>query len=352
MKRKSVLLTGALLLCAVSAPLPAQPGTASQTLGTEKKIYEINRIEVKNFQDESLGRIIDLGIDLVNGRIVEVLLVTDSSLQIGNKVVAVPPSALFPDQFNEVYRLNVSQEVMRTAPAIDFSKWVDSGRSDRVAAAYRLFGQVPYFLEEGATASSTNKRPKVALGYVERSSKILDLPVGNHQGLSFGKVWSLGLDIPKGRILSVVILAPGSARTRSLVPAMALSFNASRDALLIDNTRTEFDDEPRYVLTEAANGQKAYSREESYEGPHTSVALEQGKSYLDVDRTVRINQDIRAVKINARGVQVGTLNGRVTVRGWVDTNNDKQRVGEIAIAASRLEPVDNQLLVGKPASAQ
>jgi osmotically-inducible protein OsmY len=161
----------------------------------------------------------------------------------------------------------------------------------------------------------------------------------------------MSLDIPRGRILNVVVLAPGNFKTKSVIPAMALSFNSKRDALLLDDTKVAYANEPRYVLTEPAFGNDAYSKEESYEGPHTSVALVQGRSYRDVDRTVRINKDIRTAKISSRHVQVGTIDGRVTLRGWVNTDADKNSIGAIAIADSRLELVDNQITVGKPITA-
>ena len=344
-------VTGAVLAVAVSLSGRAQPEPTHLRLGVEKPFEKFDTIQIRNFQEESLGRITDLGIDLINGRIVEVLVESDSSLKVGNKIVAVPPLALIPDLANEVYRINVGTDVFTTAAAIDLSKWLDAGRSDRIAEAYRHFGREPYFLVGDETAGKTGKRPKVALGYVERASKILDLPVGNPGNEQFGKVWSLNFDICKGRIVSVVVLAPGNFKTKSVIPAMALSFNATRDALLLNESKIEFRDEPRYVFTEAAFGQKAHSEEESYEGPRTSVALEQGSSYRDVDRTIRIYKDIRAAKIDGRHVQVGTINGRVTVRGWVDSAEDQRRIGEIAIAAATLEQVDNQIVVGKPAAA-
>ncbi len=348
MKLTPRLIAGVLLVAGVSLPAWAQVEPSHVRLGAEKPVPAFTNIQVQNFQDESLGRMTDLGIDLTNGRIVEVLVVSDHTLGNDGKIVAVPPLALVPDQLGEVYRLDVSTDVFKAAPGIDLSKWTDAGRSDRVAAAYRLFGLEPYFLEEGATASTTDKWHKVPLGYVERSSKMLDLPVGNLQNQPFGKVWSMTLDIARGRILSVIVLAPGNFKTKSVIPATALSFNPTRDALLLDDTKIEYRDEPRYVFTEAAFGQKAYSEEEAYQGPRTTVALEQGRSYRDVDTTVRIHQDIRAAKINSRHVQVGTMDGRVTLRGWTETADDKRRMGEIAIAASRLELVDNQITVGKP----
>ncbi|MDP1579124.1 MAG: BON domain-containing protein [Candidatus Didemnitutus sp.] len=320
-------------------------------LGPEKTSNYFIRIEVRNFQDEPLGRIIDLGVDLINGRIVEALIESDSSLDVGNKVVAVPPLAFMPDMINNVYRLNVSTATFKTAAAIDLSNWEDYGRSRRVAAAYRLFGQEPYFLEEGDTASKTDVRPKVALGTVERCQKLLDLPVGNLQGEPFGKVWTLTMDIPRGRILNVIVLAPGNFLTKSVIPAMALSFNPARTALLLDSTKIEYAKEPRYIFTPAAYGNESYYKEESYQGPRTNVALRQGDSYRDIDQTVRINKNIHASNIDARNIEIGTLNDRVTLRGWAYSESDKNRLGEIAIAASRVELVDNQITVGKPVAA-
>lgn len=189
----------------------------------------------------------------------------------------------------------------------------------------------------------------MALGYVERSSRILDMPVGNFQKEKLGKVHSMSLDIGKGRILHVVVVAPGNFKTMSVIPAMALSFNPARTALLLDDTKAEFEDEPRYILREAAFGQDAYSNEESYKGPRTTVPLEQGSGYRDVDRTVQIHREIRAAKVNGRNVEIGTNDGRVTLRGWVYTAEERTRIHAIAVAASRLELVDNQIDVGKPA---
>jgi osmotically-inducible protein OsmY len=145
------------------------------------------------------------------------------------------------------------------------------------------------------------------------------------------------------------VLAPGNFLTKSVIPATALSFNTNRDALLLDDTKKEYAEEPRYVFTEAGFGQDAHSEEQAYKGPRTYGQLEQGTSYRDVDRTVLITRGIRNAKLNRSGVQVGTINGRVTLRGAVNTEEDRRRIGEIAIAACRLELVDNQITVGRPA---
>jgi sporulation protein YlmC with PRC-barrel domain len=344
-------LAGCLAFSAGAQPQPIAPTGAADVLGAEKTMDKLNDIEIRNFKDERLGRISDIGIDLANGRIVEVLVVSNQFLGMGGKTVAVPPGALYPDGGKGVYRLNIGREEFKQAPAINLKKWSDAGRSDLVAAAYRFFGQEPYFLEEGDTATQTAARPKVPLGYVERSSKLLNMSVGNLQGQKFGSIYDIVYNIPGARVRSVIVLSPDAHATKSVIPPTALSFNAARDALLLDNTKKEFEDEPRIIYFASPDGsQQQIVQQEAYKGPRTTVALEQGSSYRDVDRTVLINKNIRAAKINDRNVQVGTLNGRVTVRGWVVSNDDKRRINEIAIAASQLELVDNQLTVGRPAA--
>jgi sporulation protein YlmC with PRC-barrel domain len=340
----------AVLILGTFHPASALAEPSHERFGVEKTVNRMTDIRIKTLQDESLGSIADLAIDLVNGRIVEVLVDTDTSLGVGDKLVAVPPLALIADPKGDVFRINVSADVFKSAPGIDLAKWTDAGRSDRIAATYRRFGQEPYFLENGETADAAAARPKVLLGYVELSNRMLGLPVGNFQNEKLGTVCSMSLNIPRGRILEVIVLAQDDPNTKSVIPAMALSFNSARDGLLLDDSKLEYRDEPRYVLTKEAYGHGPYSKEESYKGPHTDMPLEQGVSYRDVDRTHRIYDEIRAAKINDENVRVGTINGRTTLRGWVDTQEEKVRIFEIAVAASRVEVVDNQIVVRPPSA--
>jgi sporulation protein YlmC with PRC-barrel domain len=352
MKLKLNLLAGALVAGCLAHQAGAQPTVstvpaARPPAGAESKVARLLDIEVRNDQDQRLGQVRDLGIDLVNGRIVEVIVASGGFLGIGQKFVAVPPMALRNDSSAGVYRLNISAEAFNAAPNVDLSAWNDVNHGRRIAAAYRLFGQEPYFLEEGAPPSQTaDGHSKVLIGYVERSSKIIELPINNLNDQKLGRVSSLNLDIPQGRILNVVIAAPDAAMTRSLVPAMALSFNANRDGLVLNDTRKEFAAEPRYFLTEGFFGN--FTSQEPYRGQHTTVALVQGSSDRDMDRTRNIMAAISAAKIENRNLEVGTNNGRVTLRGWVPTDTAKARIFEIASANASPELVDNQIVVGEP----
>lgn len=348
------LLAIATLAASFFVPLQihAQTDPNPTPLGAEKASTPLIHVQIENVQGEHLGSIKDLGIDLANGRIVEVLVASGGFLSMGAKIVSVPPLAFRTDGINKVFVLDVSVAAFKAAPGVNLSKWDDASRVSGLGATYRRFGQEPYFLEEGARADPKSSRPKVPLGYVGRSNKTIGLPVRNLQGEELGEVSGLTFDIATARVVNVLVRAPGNTKAMSVIPPMALAYTSSRQALLLDRTQEEYAKEPRFAFTPPANGQEGSSTEESYKGPKTAVALEQGKNATDQDRTAAINKDIRLSKINARNVQVGTLDGRVTLRGWVETAEDQRRIGELAVAASKLELVDNQITVGKPVTAK
>ena len=345
MKATITLLASAAVLAALPLSAASQPARSHQPQGQEKQFDDYTMIRLENLRGVRLGRIKDLAVDLANGRIVEVLVQVDRSLGAGARVVAVPPCALIADPDNVVYRLNATAADFQSAPAYEPSRALEGREADRIAATYRHFGQVPYFLETQEAVDASAARPKGALGYVTRVSRLLGLAVRDLQGERLGKVWTLALDIPQGRILNVVILAPGHFETKSIVPAMALRFNAAYSALQLDDTKAEFRDEPLYVYTEAAFGQERYYTREPYQSPPTLGPLEQGASYRDLDRTELIKQEIKAAHLGSHKVEVGTNHDRVTLRGWVTTESDKRHIGGIASAASRVELVDNQITV-------
>lgn len=317
-------------------------------LGNEKEIVRINQIKVENLDGKHLGQIKDIVLDLDNGRIVELLVRSGGFMGMGGRIIAVPPAAFTTEPSNKTYKIDMTEAAFKAAPAVDIGNWTDAGRSDRVAAAYRYFGQEPYFAESGARTRDGAVRPKVSLGYVQRSQKILGLPVRNKQNEAIGEVSSVAFDVPTGRVLNVVIKESGFSNKRSVVPSMALRFNAVRDGLVFDGTVEGASAAPRMVRSDPSNGQPAFSREESYEAPATTGVLNQGGSLRDADRTKLIKRKIRDAKIDGGHIDVGTVNGRVTLRGWVKTAEAQALVGEIAVHESRVELVDNQVTVGEP----
>jgi sporulation protein YlmC with PRC-barrel domain len=314
---------------------------------------DITEVQITNLQGESLGRIQDLVLDLTNGRVVEVLVVYDQTLRFGGKMVAVPPRALIPDAVNKVYQINMSVALFKAAPQFNPSKWKESTQPDKVAAAYHYFGQEPNFLLSGEKSGRTTAAGRVvtSLGIVERLTYIMNLEVDDLTGAKLGRLKSLSLDVPDGRILNAFISVSKlgtNFQYDTVVPPMLLSFNAAQDGLLLDVAKVSYSDEPRVILENGAGDQITSFREQAAHGPRVNVALVQGTSFRDINTSLKIYQAIQAANLEQWGVEVATLEGRVTLRGNVESSATKVSIGAIAIALARLENVDNQIEVGLP----
>jgi len=66
---------------------------SQRRLGKLEKASQIIGMEVKDSQDQKLGKVKDLAIDLQNGRIVEVIVATGGMLDIDEQLTAVPPGS-------------------------------------------------------------------------------------------------------------------------------------------------------------------------------------------------------------------------------------------------------------------
>jgi len=158
----------------------------------------------------------------------------------------------------------------------------------------------------------------------------------------------------------------------SAVPPTALRFNTDRDTLQLDASKEMLSSAPHFKANEwpdfsqpsYADGVYRAYRVEPYfttnvtteadntarnvrdRDDRTLTPLDQGNSKADVDTTAQIRKEIIAGKnmsVNARNVKIVTNKGRVTLRGPVNTAEEKRLIGEIANRIARSENVDNQL---------
>ena len=314
---------------------------------------------VKDSDGNVLGRVDDLSLDLENRCVAEVIVSSGGFLGFGVRTVGVPPGALTFDSADEMFLINVDQKKFKAAPALSMSKWTEHRESQRMAAEYRFYGQEPYF---------NDAQP---IGHIRCSKNLMNLPVKNLQEEELGNVSSFVCDNPLRSILNVVIIGPGLRHTQSLVPASALRFNETGDALYLDASKQAFVNQPRFKWVAGVGGdyqQEAYmntrvatnngvnTRQNVDEGSAASYTpLRQGTSFEDVDTTYRIYAAMRldtTLSENAQNVEVGTRNGRVTLRGHVDREQGKAKIDAIAASVARPENVSNLLEVRPIAAAK
>jgi len=80
---------------------------------------------VKNERKEDLGTIEDFMLDLRTGRVAYAVLSFGGFLGMGDKLFAVPWSAMRLDMNDHVFILNVPKERLKQAPGFDKDEWPD-----------------------------------------------------------------------------------------------------------------------------------------------------------------------------------------------------------------------------------
>jgi hypothetical protein len=221
------------------------------------------------------------------------------------------------------------------------------------------------------------------LGYIQKASKLIGTSVKNLQGENLGKVENFTIDLAAGRIVAVIVSSGGFMgmdNELSAVPPTALRFDAEHDMLQLDASKERLASSPHFQASEwpvlnqsdyVGGVYHAYNVEPYFTSDATNsvdntrlnvrdrdsrtlTPLDQGNSQADVDTTAQIRKEIMAdsgMTTNAKNVKIITLNGHVTLRGPVNTADEKVRIAEIADRIASAGNVDNQLDVSTAPSS-
>ena len=83
--------------------------------------------DVYNHEDEELGDIKEIMLDMRTGQIAYAVLSFGGILGMGDKLFAVPWERLTLDTVNKRFLLNVDKELLKNAPGFDKDNWPDMG---------------------------------------------------------------------------------------------------------------------------------------------------------------------------------------------------------------------------------
>ena len=100
--------------------------------------------DVFNKQDEDLGDVKEIMIDVPTGRVAYAVLSFGGFLGMGEKLFAVPWSALKLDTANKRFVLDVSKERLKEAPGFDTDAWPDMADPTWVKGIHSYYGVTPY----------------------------------------------------------------------------------------------------------------------------------------------------------------------------------------------------------------
>jgi hyperosmotically inducible periplasmic protein len=342
---------------------------------------------VLNNQDEKLGKVEDLAVDVESGRIVQVILSTGGFIGIGDRLTAVPPEALHCDATHKVLHLNTDKEKLAAAPKFETSKWAECSGSNHLAAVYRYYGEEPAFnfiqtedaVVDGQPSTVSTRQadgtwgknrltseskcmiPASRLGQIQQASKLMGTSVKNLQGEKLGNVDNILVDLPSGRIVAVIVSSGGflgMGDELSAVPPTALRFTTDRDTLQLDTTKEMLSAAPHFKANQwpdfaqpayASGVYRAYNVEpyfatdtstEAINAPaaanntarnvrdrddRTLTPLNQGTSQADINTTAQIRKEI----IAAKDMSVDARNVKIiTIDGHVTLRGPVNAAGE------------------------
>lgn len=99
--------------------------------------------KVTNAQNENLGKVEDLMVDLESGRVAYCVLSFGGFLGMGEKLFAVPWRALTLDAEEHAFVLNVTKERLKDAPGFDKDDWPDLTDRDLRSRIYGFYDVRP-----------------------------------------------------------------------------------------------------------------------------------------------------------------------------------------------------------------
>jgi sporulation protein YlmC with PRC-barrel domain len=129
-------------------------------LGYVQKASRLIGTPVKNVQDERLGQVENLMVDLSAGRIVAVIISSGGFIGLGDELNAVPPTALSFNSKHDTLQLDASKDLLANSPHFQANQWPDFGQPGYAGGVYHAYNVEPWFNPEALT-DADNTRPNV-----------------------------------------------------------------------------------------------------------------------------------------------------------------------------------------------
>jgi sporulation protein YlmC with PRC-barrel domain len=103
---------------------------------------------VRNSAGENLGKVHDIMIDVPTGRVAYAVLSFGGVLGVGNKLFAVPWSALTVDEDEKEFVLDIDKSRLENAPGFDKDNWPDMADPSWRSQVFDYYDADPYWEED------------------------------------------------------------------------------------------------------------------------------------------------------------------------------------------------------------
>jgi len=109
------------------------------------KASELIGMNVKNRENEKVGEVKDLIVDLHSGRVAYAIVSSGGILGVGDKLVAVPARSFEYSDTDKKLVLNVDKQTLADAPRFEKDRWPDMSDLRWNTEVYQYYGQDPYW---------------------------------------------------------------------------------------------------------------------------------------------------------------------------------------------------------------
>jgi sporulation protein YlmC with PRC-barrel domain len=343
--------------------------TEKARLSRVKPAEKVIGMQVRNHQDQSLAKINDLVVDLQRGTIAYAILEGGGVLGIGDKLIAVPAEYFSLSADGKNYLLDTTKEKLLSAPSFDQANWPDTSSKAWQEVVRNYHGEGLGVVADSDRAASRSIKPEQRIGFM-RASKVDGAKIKTVAGQDLGKVWDLMVDLPSGKVLFVAIEDKPGESNMANVPPTAFQAGPDKDVLYL---AAGLGDVPRsgrdgaYTPAYAARVYDLYKADPQWDANETDAdntrrnvrdasgesltPLDQGNTPADREITRQLRKWIVVEPGQdrfsglAHNIKIITRDGKVTLRGPVQSEEEKKLIVAHARQLPGVVDVDDQLEV-------
>ena len=142
---------------------PWWQGKASASAGSFNNVHKADDLvgmKVKNVNNEALGKVENVIVDLPAGRVLYVIFNPDNSLNLGDNLYAFPPNAFTLSSDKKTLATDINKDRLASAPHFTKNSWPNLADTTMASQVYQFYGKQAYF-EPGMQPTSERGNERV-----------------------------------------------------------------------------------------------------------------------------------------------------------------------------------------------
>lgn len=202
--------------------------------------------KVVNAANENLGKIEDIVVDANSGRILYGVLSFGGILGIGDKLFAIPWSALHLASDSKELTLNVDKDRLKNAQGFDKSQWPNFADEQFATTTAEYYGQKPYWRSDVKLGDNPSYRQRwYARATVwQKCSDLCGKDIRNLNNEDLGTVSECIVDPDGGRLIYGILSYSGKLIA---VPWAALQIRDDAKFFTLDVTKEQLKNAPGFT---------------------------------------------------------------------------------------------------------